>query len=48
MGQNTIKRTKKENFKNTLNYFISLAKQFEKDLSQEGITIGINEGLLII
>ena len=37
-----------ENFENTLNYFISLAKQFKKDLSQEGISIGINEGLLII
>lgn len=37
-----------ENFENTLNYFISLAKQFKKDLSQEGISIGINKGLLII
>lgn len=37
-----------ENFENTLNYFISLAKQFKKDLSQEGISIGINNGLLII
>ena len=37
-----------DNFENTLNYFISLAKQFKKDLSQEGISIGINEGLLII
>ena len=37
-----------ENFENTLNYFISLAKQFKKDLSQEGISIEINEGLLII
>ena len=37
-----------ENFENTLNYFISLANQFKKDLSQEGISIGINEGLLII
>ena len=40
--------TTEENFENTLNYFISLAKQFKKDLSQEGISIGINEGLLII
>ena len=37
-----------ENFENTLNYFISLANQFKKDLSQEGISIGINNGLLII
>ena len=37
-----------DNFENTLNYFISLAKQFKKDLSQEGISIGINNGLLII
>lgn len=37
-----------ENFENTLDYFISLAKQFKKDLSQEGISIGINKGLLII
>lgn len=43
----TIEETE-ENFKNTLNYFISLAKQFKKDLSQEGISIGINNGLLII
>ena len=40
--------TTEENFENTLNYFISLAKQFKKDLSQEGISIGINNGLLII
>ena len=37
-----------ENFENTLSYFIQLAKQFKNDLSQEGISIGINEGLLII
>ena len=43
----TIEETE-ENFENTLNYFISLANQFKKDLSQEGISIGINEGLLII
>ena len=40
--------TTEENFENTLNYFISLAKQFKKDLSQEGISIRNNEGLLII
>ncbi len=43
----TIEETE-ENFENTLNYFISLANKFKKDLSQEGISIGINEGLLII
>lgn len=43
----TIEETE-ENFENTLNYFISLAEQFKKDLSQEGISIGINNGLLII
>ena len=37
-----------ENFEGTLRYFVQLAKQFKKDLSQEGISIGINEGLLII
>ena len=37
-----------ENFEGTLRYFIQLANQFKKDLSQEGISIGINEGLLII
>lgn len=37
-----------DNFENTLRYFIQLAKQFKKDLSQEGISIGINDGLLII
>jgi hypothetical protein len=40
--------TTEENFESTLNYFISLAEQFKKDLSQEGISIGINNGLLII
>ena len=35
-------------FESTLNYFINLAKQFKKDLSQEGISIGINDGLMII
>ena len=43
----TIEETE-DNFENTLSYFIQLAKQFKKDLSQEGISIGINEGLLII
>ena len=37
-----------ENFEGTLRYFVQLAKQFKKDLSQEGISIGINNGLLII
>ena len=37
-----------ENFEETLNYFIELANQFKKDLTQEGISIGINNGLLII
>ena len=37
-----------ENFEKTLNYFIELANQFKKDLTQEGISIGINDGLLII
>ena len=37
-----------ENFEGTLRYFVQLAKQFKKDLSQEGISIGINDGLLII
>ena len=35
-------------FESTLNYFINLAKQFKKDLNQEGISIGINDGLMII
>ena len=43
----TIEETE-ENFEGTLRYFIQLANQFKKDLSQEGISIGINEGLLII
>ena len=43
----TIEETE-DNFEGTLSYFIQLAKQFKKDLSQEGISIGINEGLLII
>ena len=40
--------TTEENFEKTLNYFIELANQFKKDLTQEGISIGINNGLLII
>ena len=43
----TIEETE-ENFENTLSYFIQLANQFKKDLSQEGISIGVNNGLLII
>ena len=43
----TIEETE-DNFENTLSYFIQLANQFKNDLSQEGISIGINEGLLII
>ena len=43
----TIEETE-ENFEGTLRYFVQLAKQFKKDLSQEGISIGINNGLLII
>ena len=43
----TIEETE-ENFEGTLRYFIHHANQFKKDLSQEGISIGINEGLLII
>lgn len=37
-----------ESFEGTLRYFIQLASQLKNDLSQEGISIGINEGLLII
>ena len=40
--------TNGENFENNLDYFIRLAKQFKVDLAQEGISIGINNGLLII
>ena len=43
----TIEETE-DNFENTLRYFIQLANQFKKDLSQEGISIGVNDGLLII
>lgn len=35
-------------FESTLKYFINLAEKFKKDLSQEGISIGINDGLMII
>ena len=31
-----------------LNEFIKLAKELKKDLTQEGISIGINDGLMII
>lgn len=37
-----------EKFESTLEYFINLAEKFKKDLSQEGISIGINDGLMII
>ena len=37
-----------EKFESTLEYFISLAEKFKKDLKQEGISIGINNGLMII
>lgn len=37
-----------EKFESTLEYFINLAEKFKKDLSQEGISIGINNGLMII
>ena len=37
-----------EKFESTLEYFIDLAEKFKKDLSQEGISIGINDGLMII
>ena len=43
----TIEETE-DNFESSLSYFIQLAKQFKKDLSQEGISIGVNNGLLII
>ena len=35
-------------FESTLKYFINLAEQFKKDLNQEGVSIGINDGLMII
>ena len=37
-----------EKFESTLEYFINLAEKFKKDLSKEGISIGINDGLMII
>ena len=37
-----------EKFESILEYFINLAEKFKKDLSQEGISIGINDGLMII
>ena len=33
---------------NALPYFINLAEKLKKDLTQEGISIGVNNGLLII
>ena len=38
----------KENFENKLNEFIIIAKEMKKNLKQEGISIGINNGLMII
>ena len=37
-----------KNFENKLNEFIIIAEEMKKDLSQEGISIGINNGLMII
>lgn len=37
-----------ENFENQLNDFIELAENLKKELTQEGISIGINNGLMII
>lgn len=38
----------KENFENKLNEFIAIAEGMKIDLKQEGISIGINNGLMII
>jgi PII-like signaling protein len=38
----------KENFENKLNEFIIIAEEMKKELKQEGISIGINNGLMII
>ena len=37
-----------ENFGNKLNEFITIAEEMKKELKQEGISIGINNGLMII
>ncbi len=37
-----------ENFENRLNDFIKLAHELKTELTQEGISIGINDGLMII
>ena len=37
-----------KNFENKLNDFIIIAEKMKKDLNQEGISIGINNGLMII
>ena len=37
-----------ENFENQLNDFIKLAEELKKELTQEGISVGINDGLMII
>lgn len=38
----------KESFENKLNEFIIIAEEMKKELKQEGISIGINKGLMII
>jgi PII-like signaling protein len=38
----------KEKFENKLNEFIIIAEEMKKELKQEGISIGINNGLMII
>lgn len=38
----------KESFENKLNEFIIIAEEMKKELKQEGISIGINNGLMII
>ena len=43
----TIDSTMK-NFKSQLDNFIKLAEELKKELNQEGISIGINDGLMII
>ena len=37
-----------KNFENRLNEFIIIAEEMKKDLNQEGISIGVNNGLMII
>lgn len=38
----------KESFENKLSEFIAIAEEMKKELKQEGISIGINNGLMII